>query len=262
MAATTSLLSTRVPCTPRPSARLSGCSSSISSNHSRVHRQLQATRRGRVPTRACAGQQFGVVIETDTIAIDTHNDGHRVAFNKAFDDLGLSCASWPPNVYMDLRRAADGTALGMIRLYFETVGWPTFLPNAEHKSFAEQILKQKDKAFRQLLKEGQIPLRQGVTQFVDDALADGVNIALLCGTNSVKEDDVGSAAAYSFGIQRARHMQIINTWGEEDGPEQPARGSNESNTSELTAVIDSLALEAAAAQQKARPTRVNGLRGP
>lgn len=49
----------------------------------------------------------------------------------------------------------------MIRLYFETVGWPTFLPNAEHKSFAEQILKQKDKAFRHLLKEGQIPLRQG-----------------------------------------------------------------------------------------------------
>lgn len=53
-------------------------------------------------------------------------------------------------------------------------------------------------------------------QLVDDALADGASIALLCGTNSTPEDNVGTAAAFAFGVQRARHMKIVNIWGGDD----------------------------------------------
>ena len=52
--------------------------------------------------------------------------------------------------------------MGMLRIYFETVGWPSLLPKDGHQAFAEQVLKQKDEAFRKLLKNGDIPLRQGV----------------------------------------------------------------------------------------------------
>ncbi len=61
------------------------------------------------------------------------------------------------------RMAADGTALGMLRLYFETVGWPSLLPKNEHQAFAGQILKQKDKALKKLLQNGEVPLRRGET---------------------------------------------------------------------------------------------------
>lgn len=159
-------------------------------------------------------QPIGIVLDTDTIAIDTHNDGHRVAFNQAFDDLGLSCASWPPSVYLDLRRSADGTALGMLRIYFETIGWPSLIPKNGHRAFAEQVVQRKDIAFRKLLSDGKIPLRPGVAQLVDDALADGARIALLCGTNSAPEDNVGTAAVFAFGVQRARRMKMVNTWGD------------------------------------------------
>lgn len=168
---------------------------------------------------ACAAegdQLIGIVLETDTIAIDTHNDGHRVAFNRAFSTLGLSGASWVPSVYLDLRRSADGTALGMLRIYFETIGWPSTIPAGQQKAFAEAIVHQKDIAFRTLLEEGEIPLRSGVVTLVDDALADGARIALLCGTNSMPADNVGTAAAFAFGVQRARHIKLVNTWGSDD----------------------------------------------
>ena len=93
----------------------------------------------------------------------------------------------------------------------------------------------------------------GVTQFMDDALADGARVALLCGTNSTEEDDIGSAAAYAFGVQRARHMQIVNTWGDQDGDiGSSSSGSSreDEGSSALADSNDSLAREAAAAQAK------------
>lgn len=91
----------------------------------------------------------------------------------------------------------------------------------------------------------------GVTQFVDDALADGARVALLCGTNSSQEDDIGSAAAYAFGVQRARHMQIVNTWGDQDGDSGSSSSSREDEGSSAPADLnDGLAREAAAAQAK------------
>jgi hypothetical protein len=55
-----------------------------------------------------------------------------------------------------------------------------------------------------------------VVTLVDDALADGARIALLCGTNSTPADNVGTAAAFAFGVQRARHIKLVNTWGSDD----------------------------------------------
>ncbi len=92
----------------------------------------------------------------------------------------------------------------------------------------------------------------GVTQFVDDALADGARVALLCGTNSSQEDDIGSAAAYAFGVQRARHMQIVNTWGDQDGDSGSSSSSSreDEGSSAPADLNDGLAREAAAAQAK------------
>ena len=38
------------------------------------------------------------------VLLDIHMEGHRVAFNRALEDLGYSCTQWNPTVYNDLLR--------------------------------------------------------------------------------------------------------------------------------------------------------------
>jgi hypothetical protein len=49
---------------------------------------------------------------------------------RAFARLGFECTSWPLHLYADLMRSGDGTAEAMVERYFDTVGWPMFLPTA------------------------------------------------------------------------------------------------------------------------------------
>jgi hypothetical protein len=39
----------------------------------------------------------------------------------------------------DGRRGGDGSATGLVRAYFDTVGWPTIVNEAERKPFAMQV---------------------------------------------------------------------------------------------------------------------------
>lgn len=48
------------------------------------------------------------------------------------------------------------------------------------------MVKVKDKALKAMLAEGAVPLRSGVAQLIDDALADDARIAVLCGTSSTQ----------------------------------------------------------------------------
>ncbi len=63
-------------------------------------RREQQCRRGRRTCRSirtCAssggGPSFGLLLECDGVLVDTHNDGHRVAFNRAFSvDYSYLCS--------------------------------------------------------------------------------------------------------------------------------------------------------------------------
>ena len=45
---------------------------------------------------ALAVEPLLVIIECDGVLCDVHTDGHRVAFNEAFADLGMAGAAWHP----------------------------------------------------------------------------------------------------------------------------------------------------------------------
>lgn len=57
--------------------------------------------------------------------------------------------------------------------------WPFFCKTC-------QVVKAKDKELQVMLQEGDVPLRDGVTKLIDDALAADVRVGLLCGTASQK----------------------------------------------------------------------------
>lgn len=55
-----------------------------------------------------------------------------------------------------------------------------------HSRLAPQVVKTKDWAMQKLLEEGNVPLRDGVKELMDEALAADVQIGMLCGTVSQK----------------------------------------------------------------------------
>lgn len=51
-----------------------------------------------------------------------------------------------------------------MRVYYNCVGWPTFLPTNEQESFVSRVYTLKQQQMKQLIQDGAIPLRDGVEQ--------------------------------------------------------------------------------------------------
>ena len=66
-----------------------------------------------------------VMIECDGALVDVHGDGHRVAFNRAFQAKGVVSAHWDHAEYASLLRSGGGSANGMLERYFHFYGYPS-----------------------------------------------------------------------------------------------------------------------------------------
>ena len=141
-----------------------------------------------------------LLLECDGIAVDV-TDWTRRAFNAAFAELGLDCVRWTPTLFADLVRTGDGTGPGLVHTYFGTVGWPTMLATSDRGAFAERVYSLKRTHAAALVESGDVPLRSGVRDLVDEALAAGARIALLGGTASDPEVGLADAAACAFGAR-------------------------------------------------------------
>lgn len=83
---------------------------------------------------------------------------------RAFHELGYDCTTWSPHVYHDLLGQGDGTGEGLVAAYFNTVGWPTFLPTGEQEVFAHKVHALKQEQLRRMLAKGEVPPREDVGQ--------------------------------------------------------------------------------------------------
>ena len=78
--------------------------------------------------------------------------------------LGLPCTRWTPALYQELRQAGDGTATGMLKTFFNSCGWPIGMEPQEHEPHVLNILRLKDEALHEMLRNGEVPLRPGAIQ--------------------------------------------------------------------------------------------------
>ena len=206
-----------------------------------------------------------VIIECDGILMDVHNEGHRVAFNKAFEvspsssprsarnrpcplppsplpspplplfqELGHTCVQWTPPVYFDLLRLGDSTGPGLIKTYYEMAGWPMMLPTSERPAFVDKVYALKQRIFTEMAATAAIPLRDGATQFIDDLLADGVLPVVLGGTASAPDDRVVSAAMMNLGPNRAFQVQVLTLGMTSEEREEQENGDGEEGSGNLT----------------------------
>lgn len=147
-----------------------------------------------------------------------------MAFNRAFTEIGHDCTNWTPAVFYDLMRLGDGTGEGVIAAYYQIRGWPMMLASSERGAFLKKIHAIKVRILREMARKGEVPLRPGVPEFLDDALADGARVAVVACTASVPDDGLVSNAMLNLGPNRAFQLRVVTLGGNSSGSSSDEEG--------------------------------------
>ena len=122
--------------------------------------------------------------DVDGTVAETERDGHRIAFNQAFEELGLP---WRWNVphYGQLLRVTGGRE----RLLHDMATRPDAPATpAERDTLARELHRRKNAAYAALVAQGGITPRPGVCRLVDECRASGVALAVVTTTSRSNVD--------------------------------------------------------------------------
>lgn len=115
-----------------------------------------------------------LIFDVDGTLADTERDGHRVAFNLAFAEVGLDW-DWSVLLYGELLEVAGGKE----RIHFYLKEYkPDFEPPADLTKFIADLHAAKTRHYQQLVAEGAIPLRTGVKRLLEEARSQGMRLAI------------------------------------------------------------------------------------
>ncbi len=118
------------------------------------------------------GELRGLLLDFDGTVAETERFGHRVAYNRAFAELGLGW-TWDESLYGELLRVAGGKE--RLRFYIEH-HQPHLLADALASRLIPRIHEAKIRHFAQLAPT--IPLRQGVLRLLREASNAGIRIVI------------------------------------------------------------------------------------
>jgi HAD superfamily hydrolase (TIGR01509 family) len=130
---------------------------------------------------ACA-----LLIDCDGTIVETERDGHRVAFNKAFEEMGFDC-SWDVELYGELLTTGGGKER-MTRYFtdYNPEAWKDKEnPPAKDHPDIVALHKRKTELFMEIVRSGMLPLRPGITELLAAATEAGWKIAV-CSTSNEK----------------------------------------------------------------------------
>jgi HAD superfamily hydrolase (TIGR01509 family) len=144
---------------------------------------------------------LSLIFDCDGVLCDTERDGHRVAFNRAFAEKGLG-VEWDVELYGELLKVAGGKE--RMRHYFNENGWPEGVEDKD--AYILELHKRKTALYMEIIESGQLPLRPGVERLVDEAIADGMTLAV-CSTSN--ERAVNLVVGVLLGPERKKGFAAI-----------------------------------------------------
>jgi len=158
---------------------------------------------GSASSTALNAELEAILFDCDGVLADTERDGHRPAFNQAFEENKLDLV-WDVERYGVLLEVGGGKE--RMTAHWNEVGWPESIPEGEgRQAKVKELHLRKTDIFMDLIDAGKIPLRAGVLRIVDDAIAAGVRLAV-CSTSNEKA--VSNLVKTLMGAERASKFQI------------------------------------------------------
>ena len=115
-----------------------------------------------------------LIFDVDGTLADTERDGHRVAFNRAFNHASIDW-NWDASLYGELLAVAGGKE--RMRFYLNKYR-PDFIYPSNPDEFIAQLHAAKTEHYQQLVASGAIPLRPGVKRLIIEAHSQGVRLAI------------------------------------------------------------------------------------
>ncbi len=120
-----------------------------------------------------------LIFDVDGTLANTERDGHRVAFNRAFEEAKLNW-NWSVDFYGELLTISGGKERIKYYLYKYQ---PNFKNEEEITDFVAYLHKLKTKHYLQLLRSGAIKLRPGAKRLIEEARQSGIRMAIATTTS-------------------------------------------------------------------------------
>ncbi|WXU00808.1 MAG: Protein CbbY [Catillopecten margaritatus gill symbiont] len=124
-----------------------------------------------------------LIFDVDGTLANTERDGHLVAFNLTFKELGLDW-HWSNELY---HRLLDVTG-GQLRIKHYIKNYDSDFKCEDVDAFAKKAHALKTKIYVSLVDEGKIPLRTGVVRLFKEAREAGLRLAIATTTTPANVD--------------------------------------------------------------------------
>lgn len=143
-----------------------------------------------------------LIFDVDGTLADTERDGHRVAFNLAFQEAGLDW-DWTPELYGELLAVTGGKE--RIRFYLEKFN-TTFEKPGNFSEFVAGLHAAKTSFYTRLMAQGRIPLRPGVQRLLSEARRAGLRLAIATTTTP---ENVTALLNFTLGAGALKWFEVI-----------------------------------------------------
>mmetsp|Transcript_44762 Transcript_44762/g.70081 ORF Transcript_44762/g.70081 Transcript_44762/m.70081 type:complete len:288 (-) Transcript_44762:347-1210(-) len=138
-----------------------------------------------------------ILFACDGVLADTERDGHRVALNEALKEFTTDGLEASVEVYGKLLNARGEERL--VELWKE-LGWKDM-----DYDLAVKIYDRKTEIFQGMIEKGSIPIRPGILELIDEAIAANIPIAV-CSSNTQRAVE---GIVESMGTERASKIEIF-----------------------------------------------------
>ena len=147
-------------------------------------------------------QLKALLFDVDGTLSDTERDGHRVAFNQAFEEYSLDW-HWSIDTYGELLAVTGGKE--RMKFYTEKFLDKDTLPD-NLGSLIPELHQAKTRHYTKLLSTGAIPLRPGVERLINEARELNYRLAIVTTTTP---ENVTALLTHTLGIESIDWFEVI-----------------------------------------------------